>query len=468
MLNWSLAFRNLLRNKRRSISTLTALAIGLAAIVVFRAFESNLGNTILTSVLRAGGHLQVQHKDYLTYGGGNPGAYSITGYQRIVDAIRSDPVLRTKVAMVSPVLKFGGLAGNFDAGISRTVLGTGYNAAEFNAFRKWNEFDLPLQKPDFQLLNTSPDSAVLGVGLARVLQLCKPLRISDCAAPVVQHQAKPKSSARLPSDIAALADEVTPSGADRQRPDSPRIELLASGQRGSPNIASLNVVAAEDQSFKELDDIAVVLHLEQAQKLVASREDKGVTAIMVLLNKTGDHDAVSRRLSKLLAELNTGQSLVVRAFGELNPFYVQSERLFNFIFAFIFVLIGGVVLFTVGNTMNTAVVERTVEIGTLRAIGLRRAGIKTMFLMEGFILGCAGTAIGLMAAMLIAAIVNNAVIQWIPPGSSELVSLRLHLFEEMKLLLLSAVSLVLVATLSAWLPSARAAKLKIVEALRHA
>ena len=79
--------------------------------------------------------------------------------------------------------------------------------------------------------------------------------------------------------------------------------------------------------------------------------------------------------------------LAVRDFGTLNPFYVQSVKLFDTIFGFMFILIGGIVMFTVSNTMNTAVVERTVEIGTLRAIGLRRAGIRRLFIAEGTLIG---------------------------------------------------------------------------------
>ena len=63
--------------------------------------------------------------------------------------------------------------------------------------------------------------------------------------------------------------------------------------------------------------------------------------------------------------------LEVQDFQTLNPYYGQTVAFFAAIFGFISILIGVIVLFTVGNTMSMAVVERTPEIGTLRAIGLR-------------------------------------------------------------------------------------------------
>jgi putative ABC transport system permease protein len=81
-----------------------------------------------------------------------------------------------------------------------------------------------------------------------------------------------------------------------------------------------------------------------------------------------------------------GHALTVMDFRELNPFYGETIALFNTIFGFIFVLIGGIVLFTVSNTMMAAVMERTTEIGTVRAVGLRQSGIRKLFVTEGFLL----------------------------------------------------------------------------------
>jgi putative ABC transport system permease protein len=142
--------------------------------------------------------------------------------------------------------------------------------------------------------------------------------------------------------------------------------------------------------------------------------------------------------------------------------------MFGVMFGFFAVLIGCIVLFTVANTMSTAVVERTVEIGTLRAIGLRQGGIRAMFLVEGAVLGCFGAALGVLTAMALATVINKIGFTWLPPGRVEPIPLAVRVMGEHLMLAASAVGFVLVAALSALLPASRAARMNIVEALRHA
>jgi putative ABC transport system permease protein len=137
-------------------------------------------------------------------------------------------------------------------------------------------------------------------------------------------------------------------------------------------------------------------------------------------------------------------------------------------FGFIAVLIGAIVLFTVSNTMSMAVVERTAEIGTLRAIGLRRSAIRAMFVTEGAVLGCFGAVLGIVAALLVAWVINHIGLTWLPPGRVEPIPLAVRVAGEYRMLLVSAVMLIVVASVSAILPAARAARMNIVEALRHA
>lgn len=471
MAEWLLAIRNLRRNRRRSASTLIALALGLTTILLFSGFKSNLTYTGLTAFVRTGGHLQIQHRDYFLYGSGNPTAFGIAGHETLIEQIRQDPILKPLIEVTTPLLRFGGLAGNFEAGISRTVIGTGFVAADISRMRRWNEFDIPIHRPAFALERTGQDAALIGLGVARVLQLCEPLRISDCPRPEAAGttDVPGEVAVSLPADIADLAT------AEHARNPMPaadggkaRLELLSSGARGAPNVATLQVVAAEDQGFKELDEVSVMIHLAQAQRLVFGRSPPRVTAIMVLLTHTANQAAVAARLQQILIQHGAGQQLVVRGFEELNPFYVQTEQMFDVIFGFIFVLIAGIVLFTVSNTMNSAVVERTVEIGTLRAVGLRQSGIRRLFVIEGFVLGCVGAAMGLIVAVIVGEAVNLSGITWLPPGSSERLLLQLRVLGSPQVVMGTAGALVLITAGSAWWPAWRAAKLSIVEALRHA
>lgn len=480
----SLALRNLLRNRRRSIATLLALAIGAASLLLFGGYITDIRYGMLTGYVRSGGHLQVQHRDYFLYGNGNPTAYAIRDYEKVQTAIERDPALKGLVAVVSPTLQFGGIAGNYEAGVSRTVIGSGFVAGDITRMRQWNEFASNMVAPRYVLDGAPADAAIVGVGVARVLLLCEPLSIANCPKPQVEKAAAGPS---LPADIAALAEgELTQPSAGQGKvrkgktvgptmappvatsaAGKAKLELLASHGRGSPNVAALNVLAAEDQGMKELDEVTVVLQFKQAQQLVFGRSIPRATSLMIQLHRSGDSQLVADRIDTLLRQVAPDEPLAVLNFETLNPFYTQTVQLFDTIFGFIFALIGGIVLFTVTNTMNAAVVERTTEIGTLRAVGLRQGGIRQLFVTEGVLLGVSGAVAGVTGALLIAFIVNSMNLTWLPPGGSERLPLNVRVWGENGMIFGTALGLIVVAAASAWWPARRAAQLKIVDALRH-
>jgi putative ABC transport system permease protein len=380
----SLALRNLLRNRRRSLTTLFAMVIGAVTILIFGGYSRDVTYGLQTGYVLRGGHLQIQRKDYFLYGSGNPAAYGIADYQRVIGVVARDPVLAPMLAVVTPTLSLGGIAGNFAAGVSRTVVGTGLVVEDRNRMRRWNDYGLPIAFPPVALTGTAPDAVVVGTGVARVLELCQPLAVPNCPR---RAQAEAPAGASAPPDIAALAAlEPRPAASSGEV----RIELLAANVHGAPNVASLRVIRAEKQGFKELDDMYVGMHLAQAQRLLFGGERPQVTAIVVQLAHTSQIPAAKARLAELLATTLRGEPLEVQDFEVLNPFYGQAIGMFAAIFGFMAVLIGAIVLFTVGNTMSMAVMERTAEIGTLRAMGLRRAGIRRLFVCEGLLLGRVG------------------------------------------------------------------------------
>ncbi len=463
MMTLNLAVRNLLRNRRRSIATLLAMAIGSTSILLFGGYSTNINYTMHTEYVQTGGHLQIQHRDFFLYGSGNPTAYGIADYPKIIAAIQGDEVLQKMVLVASPTLQFGGIAGNYAASVSRTVVGNGYVAEDINRMRRWNDFGLRTGSPPFALEGTASDAAIVGMGVARVLQLCDALKIARCPKPEKEQKSDGKA---LPDDIAQLSLQETRAGGS-SGPSPGRIEVLAGNSRGTPNVASVQVIRAEEQGFKEFDEVAVMMHLAQTQQLIYGKTPPKVTSIILQLKHSDQIPAAQARLAPILATFSASQPLAVLDFRTLNPFFVQTTQLFDTIFGFIFALIGAIVLFTVSNTMNTAVVERTVEIGTLRAIGLRRAGIRSLFVTEGALLGLFGGILGVVLALLFSAIANQMGLTWTPPGSVEPLPLTLTVWGETTMILGTTIGLVCIAILSAWWPAYRAAQLNVVDALRH-
>lgn len=461
----SLAVRNLLRNRRRSLATLLAMAIGSTSILLFGGFSANINYMMHTHHVQTGGHLQIQHRDFYLYGSGNPSAYGIADYEKIMRAIESDEVLKNMVLVTTPTLQFGGIAGNYAAGVSRTVIGNGFVAPDVNRMRLWNDFKLQTKTTNFALDGAPLDAAIVGTGVARVLQLCEALKIERCPQPQKDSTA---GASTLPDDIAELSQlEAATAFLGGAAANPRRVEVLVVSARGAPNVTSVEVIRAEEQGIKELDEVYVMMHFAQIQQLMYGASAPKATSIMLQLRHSDQIPAALERLKPLLVPFEKNQPLSVLDFRKLNPFYVQTIQMFDTIFGFVFVLIGAIVLFTVSNTMNTAVVERTVEIGTLRAIGLRQAGIRKLFVTEGALIGLCGAVLGVILALGLSILVNQLGLTWWPPGNVEPLPLTITVLGETRMIVGTTLGLIIIATLSAWWPAYRAAQLRVVDALRH-
>jgi putative ABC transport system permease protein len=334
--------------------------------------------------------------------------------------------------------------------------------------RRWDEHGVNRRRvlPPLGLRDDDETRAVVGVGLARVLGLCAPLHLADCpprvmTLPATAENAKPDPGV---SDLVALAAAERDDRAGASADGAPRLDLLAATAAGAPNVMSVAVARAEPQGVRELDENVVVLHFDLAQKLLYGRGAHKAVGIVIQLKRTEDLAPVRARLEALFAERHL--DLEVRDFAELQPFYKQAVGMFAAIFLFISLIMGVIVLFTVVNTMGMSVMERTNEIGTARAMGVRRAGVRRLFLLEGAMLGAMGATVGVLAAQLVAWLFNRAGATWTPPGNASAIPLEV-MTSGGGLLVGAWLGLVLMATLAAVVPANRAARLQVVDALRH-
>ena len=119
------------------------------------------------------------------------------------------------------------------------------------------------------------------------------------------------------------------------------------------------------------------------------------------------------------------------------------------------------------NTLWIAIRERTREIGTLRAIGMRRRGVMMMFVMEAFCLGAMGTAAGALLGCLIALGLDALQIP-VPEGAQFFtMSTHLRFALEPARIFGGAAVITLCCTLISLIPSFRAARMRPVTAITH-
>jgi putative ABC transport system permease protein len=464
-----IAFRNMLRNRRRSLMTGSAVAAGALALLLFGGFAAYIFAGLETNNVQRIGHLTVFRAGYFLLGAGNPAAYGIDHYQQVMQLIERDPVVGPMINVITPTQSLVGIAGNFSGSVeaSKTFLGTGLIPSNRERMRQWDELRASAgYVPDRRMSDEDPSRGVIGVGLARVLGLCGPLGLPGCP-PLPATREPSTSEGRAPAARPELTDLAARDlAADAQRSDpTPQIDLLAATAAGAPNVVQLAVGGAEPQGVKELDDNFIAMPLALAQQLVYGRGEHKATGIVLQLHRSKDLSAARARLTALFRQNHL--DLEVRDFSELSPFYGQVKNMFSFIFLFIALVMGVIVLFAVINTMTMNVMERTNEVGTIRALGVRRAGIRSQFTVEGVLIGAVGATVGAALALAIAALVNEAGLTWVPPGNATAVPLRLDVAGRAALVGGAWFGLAIVTTLAALFPANRAARLPVVDALRH-
>ena len=463
---FSLAFRNVRRNTRRSALTLTALAVGALAILLFGGYVNDTVEGLQTSTVRTYGHLQIVPRDYLDFGRGNPARFSIKEYDTLISRIRSDVELAPMLAVVTPTLDVEGVAGNFAAGSSSNFSGQGVVPAEHIRQLGWDGFDKHIPARATALKGTAQDAGVIGLGMAQLLSMCDTLKLADCKrlAPNVPAASAAKPEAPLDADIAALAG--TARAAAPAAPAHAVVDLLASSATGMPNVVRMQVLEAEQQAIREVDSMYVAMPLPLAQRLVFGPDQRAVSAIVIQLQHTSQMAAAQKRLQHVLGA--RASELDILTFHDVSPVYDQIVATYDTIFQFIACLMAAITLFSVANAVNMAISERTGEIGTLRSLGFQRGTIRSIFVSEGVLLGVIGTVVGSLLAVLVATAINVSHITWTPPGRTQAIPVFISIFSTPWLVLLTIAGLTVVASLSALVPARRASRLEITEALRHA
>jgi putative ABC transport system permease protein len=229
---------------------------------------------------------------------------------------------------------------------------------------------------------------------------------------------------------------------------------------GQMNALNAQIRCRADTADEMLSDKLILANLTFAQSLCNT---KGADVLSILLADNDDTDGAKHELERLIAA--RGLDLSVATWEETSPAYTKVADMFNVIFSFLFVIVFVIVVLSVVNTVSMAVLERTREIGTLRALGLKRRGIVFMFATESAVLAFFGSVGGLALNFLTVGLVRFFEPKWVPPIMSRPIPLQVYIVPEY--IAGALLSLMVLAVAAAIWPTRRATRMSIIDALGH-
>lgn len=398
-----LAFRNIVRQRRRSLLSLAAVSFGVVALLLAGGFiqwvfwsmrENTVGSRI--------GHIQISRLGYQNEGTADPFHYLLPAQSPELVGIEQTP----GVVTVAPRLAFSGLVSSGDATVS--FIGEGVDPQR--------EVFLSRSVIITQGVNLLPgdqSGIVMGVGLAANLGV----HVGD------------------------------------------KVVLLTNLPSGGVRAVEGHVLGFFSTIIKAYDDSVLRVPLPLARKLMGV---SGSHVWVTLLKRTEDTEKVQQQLR---LKLDQGQ-FELAPWTQLADFYNKTVVLFSHQFGVVRVIIGAIIILGISNTMMMNVMERTGEIGTIMALGTRRRQLIRMFLSEGLLLGIFGALIGLLLGLGLAALISAIGIPMPPPPGMDralIGQIRVTPTLAVESILLAVTTTLIASVYPAW----KASQLTIVDALRH-
>ena len=402
-----LAFRNVFRNRRRTIMTLMMVGGGVAGLLLVGGFFARMFWGLRESTINDGlGHLQIFTAEHFNREEKHVLDTGIENWRQVAATISTGGHVRG----VAPRIEFNGMLSN---GVKSGVF---MGSAVDPVAEKTLGFTARVATGrDLDSKAGGEIEALIGAGVARSMNV------------------KP-------------GDGLT---------------ILAVTSDGALNGIDVQVVGVVNTGFKEMDDRYLRITLPSAQRLLQSDR---VTNLVVGLDNTDNTDLVAAQLAPRLEGLP--QQLVLKKWSDLAAYYKQVRSLFSTIFVFLGVIVFFMVLMSSVNTLLMAMFERTREIGTMLAMGTPRSWIMALFVLEATLLGILGAAAGVIGGNLLGVILNHSGIH-LPPPPGTTVPMTFRVMHVPSLMVGSSILVIVSLALASILPAIRASRLQIAEALAH-
>ncbi len=222
---------------------------------------------------------------------------------------------------------------------------------------------------------------------------------------------------------------------------------------------SLKVAGIFASGMYDYDMNLVFTRLATAQDILGT--GGRISAIAVKLDNLYLADKIKRELN---AEL--GFSYNIKTWMEANANFFAALKLEKLAMFIILTLIVLVAAFNIASTLIVMVVEKTKDIGILKALGMTESSIRKVFTYEGLIIGTLGTFLGGAIGMGLCGLLKKYQFIKLPQDIYYIdrLPVAIEFWPDISLILLLSMAITLISTVY---PAIKAAGLKPVEALRY-
>ncbi len=223
------------------------------------------------------------------------------------------------------------------------------------------------------------------------------------------------------------------------------------------NGKSFRVVGVLKEYGDKVGDEGVYLPIDVARSLFDAPNE--ITAIFAVAESKDIVEVVAERIEDHLEKVRGGKDFEVMTTRELAEELSRITRIVTFVLgglAGVSILVGGVIVM---NTMLMAVLERTREIGVMKATGASSLTVMKIFLVESSLVGLVGGVAGVLVGSALSKVIHLVGQSYIGAGFMTLITPELVA----GILVFSMV----VGSVSGLYPAWRAARLEPVHALRY-
>lgn len=401
-----LGSKNIFRNTRRTILTISAVFFATLLIVVFKSYINGLfDNAFKNAIMVETGDVKISNKKYLEKEKLMPVEYYVDNASKHIDKFEDFE----NVDFVTPRIKIPVMISRDNKNYNALVLGINPEKE-----KRFNTLHKNIVKGSYLSANT--DNMIVGDKLAEELNI-------------------------------KIGDKIT---------------LLSKTVYNSISIESFKVSGIFSYGITGLDSKVLFVPIEAAREL--TKMYKGATELFVMLKDREKDLLVEEKLNQSLPE-----EYVAKSWKKQGNFYnmgKMANTIYNVIFFFFLVLAAFVII----NTMMISVYEREREIGALTALGMAKKEVLSLFIVEAGILSLIGSFLGSTCGGVIAFILSKVGINLYQLGggvtSQFNISDVIYLRPSIEIILFSFFFGSIVTIIFAIVPALRAVRVDPIKALR--